>query len=147
MGQSSKRTRVSKAGERVRGSPCSHCQDYLKKTKLYEHNIYVAGLSVLFRLIDCSVSASHCELRLVDSACFLVVFFTILPSLILSPYFLQDSLNLAQCLAMMSTSASISCWLKTLFLFISVILRGSPSIFQVCLELVICQSQLPPKKL
>lgn len=38
------RKRVSKAGKRVRNSPCFHCQDSYKKTKLHNYNIYAEGL-------------------------------------------------------------------------------------------------------
>ena len=91
--QLSMRSTVPKANKRLRDTPCSHCCESHKRTKLHNCVIHTEGLgeSHTGSLAVDSVSMNPNESMLVNAVGFLVVFLTPLGPKILSLSLLQDS--------------------------------------------------------
>ena len=112
------RSRVPKVSKTVRDSHCSQLEEFPKRTKLYNCNIYAEcrGQSHAGSQVDGSNSVSSCEPRLVDSVSSLVMPLILLAPTILTPSLLKDFPKLCLIFDCESASVSISCyWMKPLW--------------------------------
>lgn len=111
------RNRIPKTTKSLKSSPCSHCEVFHEKTKLYNCHIYVEGLNQTYLcfLVIGSVSVSPYELRLVDFTGFLVMSMTPLVPTILPPSLQQHSPSSSNIWLWVCASVSVSCWVNPLW--------------------------------